>query len=45
MRVLIELEFDNEPTRYDIYNYILELMQDQSLSYRVKLKEIEEGDK
>ena len=28
MKVTIELDFENEPTRYEVYNYLLELMED-----------------
>ena len=35
MKVTIELDFENEPTRYEVYNYLLELMEDKSLCWEI----------
>jgi len=34
MKVTIELDFENEPTRYEVYSYLLELMEDKTLEWR-----------
>jgi hypothetical protein len=34
--VTITLEFDHKPTQQDIYDYLKELMEDESLDYEVK---------
>ncbi len=31
MKVTIELDFENEPTRDEVYSYLLELMEDKTL--------------
>lgn len=36
MKVIIELEFDNEPTKEDVYNYIDQLIWDESLEYTIE---------
>jgi len=34
--IIIELEFEsNEVTKQDVYNYLNELIQDESLSYNI----------
>ncbi len=34
MKVTIELDFENEPTHYEVYSYLLELMEDKTLEWR-----------
>lgn len=35
-RVIIELEFDDKPTDADVYNYLNDLMNSDSLGYEIK---------
>ena len=39
MKVTIELDFENEPTRYEVYSYLLELMEDKTLEWRKEEQE------
>ena len=34
MKVTIELDFENEPTRDEVYSYLVELMEDKTLEWR-----------
>ena len=36
MKVIIELQFDEEPTKEDVYNYIDQLMWNESLKYTLE---------
>jgi molybdopterin-binding protein len=40
MRVIIELEFENLPSRVDVENYLKELIDDGSLFYHLAQREI-----
>jgi len=35
-KVVIELEFDNAPTKEDVYEYLRALMEDDELDYTVE---------
>jgi len=37
VKVRIELDFENEPRTEDVYLYLLELMEDRSLAFSIKL--------
>jgi hypothetical protein len=39
MRVIIELEFENLPSRVDVENYLKELIDDGSLFYHLAQRE------
>jgi hypothetical protein len=41
MRVIIELEFENLPSRVDVENYLKELIDDGSLFYHLAQREAE----
>ena len=34
-KVIVELEFDNKPTEDDVFNYIKNLYEDNSLDYKM----------
>ncbi len=36
MRIEIELEFNEEPTREEVISYLLELIENECLEYKVK---------
>jgi hypothetical protein len=40
-KVIIELEFNDNPTNEDVYNYLKELMDNDCLSYEIKENEDE----